>query len=127
MRAISALLISTTLMLGACGGDAQPTGTEAGPVSTPEDEVESELTEEPEDTGNPDLANVCDRALVLIETNQPGTMPRKKAVNLANEAFFIDSSVPVNEAFSNLNNVFVYDDGTSSEEEVRSQLEAVCP
>ncbi len=61
-----------------------------------------------------------------MEKYEPGTVPRNKVVALANDAFFIDDSVPVTEAFSNLNNVYVFDDGTSSEQEVRSQLTQVC-
>ena len=76
---------------------------------------------------NTQLRKVCERAFDLIENNEPGSVPRRKAVALANEAFFIDDSIRVTEAFSNLNNVYVFDDGTSSEEEVRRQLEDVCP
>ena len=109
------------LFFGSCGGVEEP------PQETSEQpQIESQQEPEPAQEGSP-LAKVCDRAFDLIDNNEPGSVPRKKAVVLANEAFFIDDSVPVTEAFSNLNNVYVFDDGSSSEEEVRSQLEQVCP
>lgn len=69
----------------------------------------------------------CEQAFTLMETYEPGDAPRKEALEIANQAFFVDDSPDVTEAFSNLNNVYVFDDGSSSVDEVRSQLEAVCP
>ena len=106
----------------ACGDQEQ---SSPGTSGTANDEPQG-TPEENEAEPSP-LAAVCEKAFALIEESEPGTVSRKKAVALANEAFFIDDSPETNEAFSNLNNVYVYDDGSSSPEEVRSQLEVACP
>jgi len=126
MKAIApliALLLTLGVLLSACGGDEEPTAPSAK-QSAQESEAEQEPPEE--EAIDPELAEVCEKAFELIDTEEPGTVPRKRAVTLANEAYFIDDSVSVNEAFSNLNNVYVFDDGTSSEQEVRAQLTQVC-
>lgn len=116
-RGAVALLVG--FLLGACATDELNPAADASQQADPADA-------EPPAVANPRLAKVCRNALDLIDSNQPGTVPRKKAVALANEAFFADDSGPVTEAFSNLNNVYVFDDGTSSEAEVRAQLAAAC-
>lgn len=109
-----------TLLLGACTSD------DPDPAADAAAQTEQAPDAEPPAAPTQSLAKVCEKAFNLIDNNEPGTVPRKKAVALANEAFFADDSVPVTEAFSNLNNVYVFDDGTSSETEVRSQLHAIC-
>lgn len=112
-------VIARCVLLSCCSG-AEPEPGSASPGQTVETEQDS--------GSNPvsPLKKVCDKAFALMEKYEPGTVPRNKVVALANDAFFIDDSVPVTEAFSNLNNVYVFDDGTSSEQEVRSQLTQVC-
>lgn len=108
------------LLFGGCGGGEEPV-----PQVQPEQSSEQDQDSSGSDV-DPALVKVCEAASELIESYEPGTAPRKKAVALANEAFIIDDSVEVTSAFSNLNNVYVYDDGISSEAEVQAQLEEVC-
>lgn len=122
MKVSRAAAFLILLALVGCGADSEPATGGADDATTT-----SQATQETaaDDEASP-LAGVCKKAFALIDNSEPGTVPRKKAVALANEAFFIDDAPETNEAFSNLNNVYVYDDGSSSPEEVRSQLEHVC-
>lgn len=118
-----AALTTVLLLLGGCTEEV-----DNGAPQEAAQEGEREYDKQPPSPpANARLAAACEGAFALIENNEPGTVPRKKAVELANEAFFADDSPATNEAFSNLNNVYVFDDGTSSEAEVEAQLNEVCP
>lgn len=117
LRLVSVFLM---LILGACAG------TDEAPPEAEPAESAAETEEGAASQADPKLAKICEDAFELIDSNEPGTVPRKEATKLANEAFFVDDSVQVTSAFSNLNNVYVYDDGTSSEAEVRAQLDDIC-
>jgi hypothetical protein len=120
MKQIFGALALAALLL-ACGGG--PESSEPKPRQAQQDESRSK---DPKSSSKSPLERPCKRAFALIEANEPGEVKRKNAVDIANQAYFIDDSPRVNAAFSNLNNVYVYDDGSSSEEEVRNQLTAVC-
>lgn len=117
-RKLLVVLSSICLMLGACAETDQPDpapGAKSSPTKQESSEKQSKLT------------RPCEQAFALIDKYDPGEAPRKEAVEIANTAFVADDSPEVSEAFSNLNNVYVFDDGTSSPSEVRSQLEKICP
>ena len=116
-RLLTALVLATLAV--ACGSSEPPQETEPRGA-------QQEQAPEPQEQAKSPLERPCKRAFALIEANEPGEAKRKVAVAIANEAFFIDDSVPVTTAFSNLNNVYVFDDGTSSEAEVRNQLDSAC-
>jgi hypothetical protein len=113
--------LALVVLLIACGGP------ESSPkVTARQSQQDESKPQTSKDSTKSPLEHPCQRAFTLIEANDPGEAKRKEAVAIANQAYFIDDSPRVNAAFSNLNNVYVYDDGSSSEEEVRHELNAVC-
>lgn len=114
--------VAVATLMFACGGAPEPS-SEPGPRQAQQEE--SSKSSNGGSSKSP-LERPCRRAFALIEANEPGEAKRREAVSIANQAYFIDDSPKATTAFSSLNGVYVFDDGSSSEAEVRTQLNAVC-